>query len=358
MIINKFAINPQKWHDEISKCFTWLRVWVGMENNSGRFDVNKTCETLFIPILNTIYGWSLKNVNSKVTNVAGYDLELSGGDVVVQVTSITSRDKVRDAIQKTADSRPNSTLYMLYIGESPLKKGWTNQTFKAPAKNYVFPFGKINFSCPDNLITYEVILKECDSDPETLEAVYSICQKYFGATSRNKQNTQQTGAIDKSRQQTYDMVLKHLSFLSELLNHVDLVRDYCKEYCEGGSGIYRWSPIHSIMNNQIRRTIQSTPNVILQLKGLLVTETDAYQGIVDLDALMSKLLGAADTLEQLPCRVSNDYTPLEMKQILREVKVTYKLLDDFWRRCEQVIQTVISRTTNPSGSADLFLSWA
>lgn len=371
-------LNYERWISQLSTWFGVLRDRVCRDTKVGRTDLNKMCESMFIPVLNRIYGWSLVNANDKVANVTGIDLRDCTRGVVVQVTSDKRPSKVRHTILRTAKSYPGSDLYMFYIGENP-PKAWNNKTFKADAKGYRFPVRKITFSCPDNIITLEKLQNRCENDPALLEDVHAICQRYFNGKSlhieaqlkklskRTKEQSKLLKAIYESIRQTprivnsmsvqgYDAALKSLSPLAELLGHVDLVRAYCKAYRDEND-VYRWPSIRAIMGNQVTFGLASLANVFITLRECLFTESDASEVITDLEKRAMALNSCADALQRLPLRKTDQYTQIENEAILESVRRSYDALDGFWTCSERLICMIIGRTTNPCGSAELFRSW-
>lgn len=340
------VIKPEILVNQLSNWLGALRYRVCSDNKLGRTDLNKMCESMFIPVLNRVYGWNLVNVNKTVANEPGIDLKDFQRNVVVQVTSDRTLDKVRHTIVLTAQRHPMSALFMFYIGENP-PKAWNDQTFKASATGYQYPVGMIDFSCPSSIITLEDILRKCVNDPEILQAVYAICQRYF---DDDRSHIQVKNAL------AYDTALKELSPLAEMLAHVDLVRSYCKAYCDEND-VHRWSSIRAIMGHQVTSGLASMANVFLIIREYLFSESDAFEAVTDLEARVTDLLSCADVLQGLPCRDINQYSKRENELILASVRRSYDTLDGFWKCAEKLIRLIVERTTNPNGSAKLFQSW-
>jgi len=340
------VINPEMWANDLANWFAGLRCRVCTDNKLGRTDLNKMCESMFIPVLDRIYGWNLVNVNDTVANEPGIDLKDCQRNVVVQVTSDRSQRKVRNTITLTAKNHPGAALFMFYIGDPP-PQTWNAQTFQAPATDYLYPTGKIDFSCPESIITLDDLQRRCANDSLMLEDVHAICQRFF-VDARSHVHAKNTLA--------YDAALKSLSPLAELLGHVDLVRTYCKAYRDEND-VYRWPSIRAIMGNQVTFGLASLANVFITLRECLFTESDASEVITDLEKRAMALNSCADALQRLPLRETDQYTQKENEAILESVKGSYDALDGFWTCSERLICMIIGRTTNPCGSAALFSSW-
>jgi hypothetical protein len=66
----------------------------------GRTDLNKTAETVLIPLLNEIYGWKLENINysEENNNYPGIDLADEETGVCIQVTATPTLDKIKHTL--------------------------------------------------------------------------------------------------------------------------------------------------------------------------------------------------------------------------------------------------------------------
>lgn len=58
-------------------------------------DINIHAEYFFMHFLNELYGWSLVNQNDFASNTPGVDLRYDGGQIVIQVTSTVTCEKVQ-----------------------------------------------------------------------------------------------------------------------------------------------------------------------------------------------------------------------------------------------------------------------
>lgn len=70
----------------------------------GRTDFNKVSETVLIPLLSEVYGYShLRNLNTEKVNFPGIDLGDDYARVAYQVTATADGEKVKDTLQKFVD---------------------------------------------------------------------------------------------------------------------------------------------------------------------------------------------------------------------------------------------------------------
>jgi len=72
------------------------------EASMGRTDLNKAAETILIPLLNEVYGWSLKNINYSEDNdnYPGIDLEDKVTKVAIQVTATNTTEKIKHTVSQ------------------------------------------------------------------------------------------------------------------------------------------------------------------------------------------------------------------------------------------------------------------
>ncbi|MCY7322852.1 MAG: SMEK domain-containing protein, partial [Phormidesmis sp. CAN_BIN36] len=69
---------------------------------SGKTDLNKSSETILIPLLNEVYGWNLKNINDveNNNNYPGIDLFDKASRISIQVTATVGMDKITDTLKQ------------------------------------------------------------------------------------------------------------------------------------------------------------------------------------------------------------------------------------------------------------------
>jgi hypothetical protein len=68
----------------------------------SEMDFNKAAETILIPLLNEVYGWSLENINyaEDNPNYSGIDLADEAVGISVQVTATPDRVRVTFLVEK------------------------------------------------------------------------------------------------------------------------------------------------------------------------------------------------------------------------------------------------------------------
>ena len=99
-----------------------LTDYVRQNNKLGWTDVNHGAEDFYCGLLNTAFGWKLKNQNELKMDFPAIDLGDPENRICVQVTSTTERSKVQRTLYKFFGNGLNeqySRLIVLIIGEKP-----------------------------------------------------------------------------------------------------------------------------------------------------------------------------------------------------------------------------------------------
>lgn len=101
---------------KIIQYFAELSSKVKLSNQLNLIDVNIQCENKILLILNCLYGWELRNINTVSSNAPAIDLVDEVRRVAIQVTSDTSSSKVKKTIQKLHQTHfSDYDLYMFYL---------------------------------------------------------------------------------------------------------------------------------------------------------------------------------------------------------------------------------------------------
>ena len=161
----------------IKKKLIDLRSKIEIDNEIGHFDINKIVEDVYLPLLNDVYGWSLKNANLLKENFPAIDLIDDENKVLIQVTSQTDTSKVRGTIDKFKNLKEYSFGYklkMFYIKDIP--------NFK---KKSLDEFEKDGLEKKD-LLGIKDILLVVQSDLDICEKVYKTLKKIFIDNDKNQ----------------------------------------------------------------------------------------------------------------------------------------------------------------------------
>lgn len=89
-----------KYFDAITERLDFFSVRVQHLGSMNLHDINIHAEYFFMHFLNELYGWSLVNQNDFASNTPGVDLRYDGGQIVIQVTSTVTCEKVQHSLNK------------------------------------------------------------------------------------------------------------------------------------------------------------------------------------------------------------------------------------------------------------------
>ena len=95
-------MNSETYCGSIQAGLAQLVAEVRIGNASNLTDINLHAENFFRDFLNLLFGWKLENANAADQNAKGIDLLYPGGNVVAQVSSTTTREKVQKSLEKSA----------------------------------------------------------------------------------------------------------------------------------------------------------------------------------------------------------------------------------------------------------------
>lgn len=110
-------------------------------------------ENFFRDLLNIIYGYNLHNQNKVEKNAPGFDLIDDENQIIMQVSSTCTRQKIENTLEKEAikeKKKENYRMKFIFIGEQ-------KDTIKT--KNYVNPH-KISFDASSDVILTDDLIKE------------------------------------------------------------------------------------------------------------------------------------------------------------------------------------------------------
>lgn len=94
-------MNRQEVINSIIKNISRFRTQIELSNKENLTDINVYAETLLIPLLNTIYGWNLRNTNHYSTkNSPAIDLEDVDAGIAIQVSSTGTSAKIKKTLVK------------------------------------------------------------------------------------------------------------------------------------------------------------------------------------------------------------------------------------------------------------------
>ncbi|MGJ0493256.1 SMEK domain-containing protein [Aliarcobacter cryaerophilus] len=149
----------------ITDKLSFLVLKVQRNNHQGLYDINKICESIFLHLLNCSYDYNLKDANSILyTNFPAIDLIDHDEELVIQVTSTVSTQKIYSSIKKLKSLEDISSykLKMCYIAGKPnfSKKQLENIEKKGLTS--------------DDLLSIDDIIKVATSNNEKRKAISTL----------------------------------------------------------------------------------------------------------------------------------------------------------------------------------------
>ena len=101
--------------DDLAK----LKMQINLYNGANLYNINKYSEDFICRLLNLIYSYDLKNLNSERSNEPGIDLGCSTNKIAFQVTSTKTSKKVNDTLRKITEEQKATynDIKLIVLGE-------------------------------------------------------------------------------------------------------------------------------------------------------------------------------------------------------------------------------------------------
>ena len=93
-------MNRAIYFDYIEKNLNYLAFRILQLGKINLLDLNLHSETFFADLLNVVYGFTLRNLNAKLQNAEGVDLVDEKNKIIVQVSSICTKQKIEASLEK------------------------------------------------------------------------------------------------------------------------------------------------------------------------------------------------------------------------------------------------------------------
>jgi hypothetical protein len=164
---------------KITHQLAYWRTYTELSSSIMLNDVNNTNEALSAKILNKVYGWNLKNLNSEKTNFPAIDLGDNALGTGVSVTATDTSTYIKDKITKNLDHKVYETYPAHYFFITTKKKNY-KADFDTGGK-YVFDKDKHILDIEDLLKSIKELSEQEQKDIlAILEAnVYKLRGKFI-----------------------------------------------------------------------------------------------------------------------------------------------------------------------------------
>ena len=146
--------------------------YIKFQNSRGYNDINKDCEDVFCTLLNRIYNYELKNVNSyKKPNTPAIDLLDEKNRVFFQITSNNDMKKItktKEMFEKNFPEFKNEDISILILGTKKNHKSSIDRVSLVDFKDLITEINsrKDEKLCKDvvNILTYQLNLEKIIGD--------------------------------------------------------------------------------------------------------------------------------------------------------------------------------------------------
>lgn len=149
---------------------------IDIGSRSGRTDLNKDAETILIPLLNEVYGWSLTNLNSEKKDYPGIDLADEVAGISIQVTATPTLDKVKKTLKQFIEDNQylkysRLIVFILRDKEEP----YSNKSIQSIVQN------KFHFDPQRDILNHhDLFNKILEFEIAKILRVQEILEAYFG----------------------------------------------------------------------------------------------------------------------------------------------------------------------------------
>jgi len=161
-------MNRQKYFNFIEEKLTMLATRIEMRGGLNILDLNLHSENFYSHFLNLLFGWDLRNYNTKQQNMAGIDLVDTRNNIVAQVSSTATRHKIESALNKDLSKYPGFSFKFISISKDA--KNLRTKTFANP-HNLIFSPNK------DILDISSLLAFIAELDIDSLKELYEFIKK-------------------------------------------------------------------------------------------------------------------------------------------------------------------------------------
>ncbi|KAM3091449.1 SMEK domain-containing protein [Phormidesmis sp. 146-35] len=170
------VLTRETYFKEISNNLALLQQSIEFRTASNLHDLGILAEDFVKDLLNIVFDFQLENLNSINSNQPGIDLGDSSNKIAVQVTSTTSRRKVKTTIEKFIGHKLYEKYSRLYVF---ILKGRQQSYRRFDTQGY------FNFNESDNIIDFKILLKQIQYlEIEKLRKIYEFVNREISKTKR------------------------------------------------------------------------------------------------------------------------------------------------------------------------------
>jgi hypothetical protein len=308
-------MNRQEYFNGIQSRLSWLVSSVELRGGLNILDINILSEDFFAHFLNHIYGWNLGNMNVAKQNVAGLDLIDDVHKIIVQVSSVISKQKIDSSLSKI-DLTRHSGYNFKFIGI-------TNDAEKLREKTYLTP-SAISFNPKADIFDIGMIIKHINNeDIDKIKEIYEFIQKEIKMPiSQEKLETNiakiigiisQTELKEVSKPETIPFEIERKIEFNQLVKSKAIIDNY-KYYYASLDRIY--TEFDKLGNNK-------SLSVLNKLKSIYITKSENENPDECFQQIIDDVIGFV--------KQSSNYEPLSEEELLMYVGI---IVVDAFIRCK------------------------
>lgn len=222
-------MNRMMYYNYIEEKLGVLAFRINKRGKLNTLDLNIHSETFFADLCNIIYDFKLANLNAFKQNVEGIDLFDNFNQIIVQVSSTCTKQKIEDSLEKSIYSSYTGYKYK-FISISKEAEKWREKTFKNPYSMSFDPKEDIidNVSILRTIISqsvdkqkyiYEFIKKELGSDIDIVKVDSNLATIINILSEENLTNDIESPEINP-------FAIENKIEFNNLKNVKDIINDY------------------------------------------------------------------------------------------------------------------------------------
>ena len=171
-------MNRERYFNYVKRKLIYLSENIKVSGKLNLLSQNIYCETFYCDLLNIVFDWKLKNLNTNINNYAAIDLIDHKNKIIAQVSSQSNKQKIENSLSKDIIKKYNSYTYY-FICIVTANKKISTQDIKNPYK--------IKFDMDSNYVDVNKLLNIIGKlHIEHLKNVYDLVTKELGNVDYKK----------------------------------------------------------------------------------------------------------------------------------------------------------------------------
>ncbi|MGV0026512.1 SMEK domain-containing protein [Phormidesmis priestleyi] len=202
------VLTRESYFKEIGNNLALLQQSIEFRTASNLHDLGILAEDFVKDLLNIVFDFQLENLNSINSNQAGIDVGDTLNKVAVQVTSTTSRQKVKTTIDKFISHKLYEKYSRLYVF---ILKGKQQSSKKFDTQ------GCFDFQESDDITDFKVLLTKIQClETEKLQQIWEFVDREMSTTKREDRTGGELDHIDYIPDRSHTW--QHQPFLAHYVN--------------------------------------------------------------------------------------------------------------------------------------------